>query len=312
MLNIEEKNKIDGLKYAMEIRQKIADNIIKYNIKLRIAVILVGNFSPSEIYVKNKMIVAEKLGIKVDLIRFDETIVERDLIKEIQELNNNKNIHGMIVQMPLPNGISSFNVLMSVSPEKDIDGLHPYNAGLLHYSKYVPYKIEDILNEDFESIKQKAKIIGKTLPFISCTPLGCLHLIEQVYKQKNQEIKGQNAVVIGNSNLVGKPMARLLLQSGATTTTLHSKSKNVDYIIERSDIIVSATGAGYQLKSIKDDAILIDVAIRKSENGIICGDLNYNEIIKTNRITPVPKGVGPITIASLMLNSYIAGIKNYS
>ena len=310
MLNFEEENKIDGAKYAIEIRQKIAENIVRYGIKPRIAVILVGNFAPSEIYVRNKMIVATKLGIQVDLIRFNETITEEELIKEIQVLNNNINIHGMIIQMPLPSGINSFNVLMYVSPEKDIDGLHPYNAGLLHYSKDVPYRIEDVLNNDFENIKQQSKMIGRTLPFVSCTPLGCLHLIEQVYKKTNQSIIGKSAVVIGNSNLVGKPMARLLLQSGATTTTLHSKSMNIDYIIKNADIIVSATGAGYNLGKIKEDAILIDVAIRKDNDGNILGDLNYKEIVKTNKITPVPKGVGPMTIASLMLNSYIAGIKN--
>jgi methylenetetrahydrofolate dehydrogenase (NADP+)/methenyltetrahydrofolate cyclohydrolase len=176
----------------------------------------------------------------------------------------------------------------------------------------VPYSIDEVLSLDFNSTEKRNKFhqLGKTLPFVPCTPLGCLHLIQKTESENGEDIIGKNAVIFGNSNLVSKPMARLLLQSGATTTTLHSRSKNFDNIVENADIVVSATGKKQELKNIKKSAILIDVGIHKisGQDGIF-GDLDFQEIVKTNRITPVPKGVGPMTVATLMVNGYLSALK---
>ena len=304
MIDFEKRNKIDVNERALYIRNKIKKLIEKNNVKSKIAIIQVGNNFASNIYVNRKIKIANEIGISSKYIHFDDNITEDQLINEIQKINNNNDITGIMVQLPLPININTFNVLISISQEKDIDGLHPFNAGLLHYSKIVPYSVNDVLYEklSFDFIKN----IGKNIPFIPCTPMGCLDLLQH---EKTLTIQSKNAVVIGNSNLVGKPISRLLIQSGATVTTLHSKSKNVEYIIQNADIIVSATGVGQKLKKVKKTAIIIDVAIRNGNDGKICGDLNYNKLIKTNRITPVPKGVGPMTIACLMVNSYLCGMK---
>ena len=311
-----EKNKIDGLGIALDIRKRLAVKVEElhntFGICPKIAIVLVGHHEPSEIYVKQKQKVAGSVGIDAKIIRFEENIKEKDLLQEINILNNDNDIHGMIVQLPLPSGIDAEKVLLTISPTKDIDGLHPLNAGLLHSSKLVPYSIDEVLSLDFNNTEKRNKFqqLGKTLPFVPCTPLGCLHLIQKTFSESNEDVVGKNAVIFGNSNLVSKPMARLLLQSGATTTTLQSRIKNFDYIFENADIIVSATGKRQQLKNIKDGAILIDIGIHKisGQDGIF-GDLNFQEIVKTNRITPVPKGVGPMTVASLMVNSFLSVLR---
>jgi len=316
MEDIFEKNKIDGAGYSKEINDRLYFLIKNLkdekNIIPTISVIMVGDNTASEIYVRNKIKLSSKLGINANLIRYDNNISEASLIEEIVLLNNNNNIHGIMVQLPLPEHINKDAVLLAISPEKDIDGLHPFNAGLLHCSKKTPYSIEAVLDNNLEnSFCNKIKQMGKTIPFIPCTPLGCLYLIKKTLKKKNEEIIGKNAVIFGNSNLVSKPMARLLLQEGASITTLHSKSQNYQYIISNADIIVSATGCFQDLKNIKKTAILIDVGIRQdSSKNSITGDLNFDKLVKTNNITPVPKGVGPMTISSLMVNSYLSAIKN--
>lgn len=304
MIDYENKNKIDGLKRALQIRRQLKMLIEQHKIKPVIAIIQVGNNYSSNIYVKQKIKTANEIGIEAKHIHFEETIEEAKLIKEIEKINKDKNIDGMIVQLPLPAHIDTFNILFSISPSKDLDGLHPFNSGLLNYSKIVPYSVNDILKSN-KNIKLLQ--LGIKTPFIPCTPLGCLDLLQN--EKSLNILKSKNAVVIGNSNLVGKPMYRLLIQSGVTATTIHSKSKNINYIIENSDIIISATGVGQKLKKVKKNAIIIDVAIR-NVNGKLCGDLDYNKFIKTNRITPVPKGVGPMTVSCLMLNSYISCLNN--
>lgn len=317
MEGVVEKNKIDGFDYAQKINQKLSALIQKvrdvYNITPNIAVIMVGDNPASEIYVKNKIKLSEKLGIKANLMRYSPNIQEKELISQIQLLNQNKEINGIMVQLPLPEHINKDAVLLSISPEKDIDGLHPFNAGLLHCSKNVPYNIDEVLTDKLLDLnfRQKIKQLGKTIPFIPCTPLGCLHLIRHTLEKEHETITGKNAVIFGNSNLVSKPLVRLLLQEGASVTTLHSKSQNYENIISTADIIVSATGHFQKLQHIKNTAILIDVGIRQQpDSNKITGDLDFNNIVKTNKITPVPKGVGPMTIASLMLNSYLSAIKN--
>lgn len=323
-------NIIDGLSYARKIQEKIKSltTILnnKFNVVPKISIILVGDNTASEIYVRNKMKLAEKVGINANLERYDKDIDEFTILKEIEKINQDNTIHGVIVQLPLPDHINKDKILSTISPEKDIDGLNFYNIGLLNYSKDVPYTIDEILcennNDDNDNINnnvinikndfiEKIKNLGKTIPFIPCTPLGCLYLINQTLKNRNENIVSKNCVIFGNSNLVSKPMARLLLQSKATITTLNSNSKNIDYFTNNADIIVSATGKNIELKNIKKDAILIDVGIRKKENlNGITGDLNFNEIVKTNMITPVPKGVGPMTVSSLMINSFLSAIKS--
>ncbi len=310
-----EKNKIDGLGFAVEIRKKLAVELSEFNkkfgIKPKIAIVLVGNNTASEIYVRQKMKIASEVGIVAELKRFSDDIKEKALIEEVEKVNENDEICGMIVQMPLPQHIDASKVLLHILPQKDIDGLHPFNAGLLTCSKNVPYKINEVFEDNVDEKIDKFKELGKTIPFIPCTPLGCLHLIEETLLKNGEKIEGKNAVIFGNSNLVSKPMARLLLQAGATTTTLHSRSKNFDNIVENADIIVSATGKKQELKNIKKSAILIDVGIHKisGQDGIF-GDLDFQEIVKTNRITPVPKGVGPMTVASLMVNAFLSALKN--
>ncbi len=299
------ENTIDCIKYSDEIRERLHDLINKFNIQPNIAVVMVGNNPASEIYVRNKVKVANTLGIKVDVVRFSASISESVLCEKIRELNKQNFIDGIIVQLPLPDKISKDNILREIDPKKDLDGLHPLNIGLLHSFKETPYTIDEFL-KTYEDFIKKVSFLGDKIPYIPCTPLGCLHVISRTLRN---HIKGKNAVIFGNSNLVSKPMARLLLQSGATTTTLHSKSKDYLHVIKNADIIVSATGKeqkNINLKNIKKDAILIDVGIRANKNNGIVGDLDFHKLSKTNKITPVPKGIGPMTITSLMLNSYIA------
>lgn len=299
------ENTIDCIKYSNEIRERLRYLINKFNIQPNIAVVMVGNNPASEIYVRNKVKVANTLGIKVDVVRFSASISESILCEKIRELNKQNFIDGIIVQLPLPDKISKDNILREIDPKKDLDGLHPLNIGLLHSFKEVPYTIDEFL-KTYEDFIKKVSFLGNKIPYIPCTPLGCLHVISRTLRN---HIKGKNAVIFGNSNLVSKPMARLLLQSGATTTTLHSKSKDYLHVIKNADIIVSATGKeqkNINLKNIKKDAILIDVGIRANKNNGIVGDLDFYKLSKTNKITPVPKGIGPMTITSLMLNSYIA------
>ena len=316
----ESRNRIDCVSRALYIRERLSLLIDAEKNKQRklpkMAILQVGDNFASNIYIRNKIKVADKIGIDVDLKKFDDNITECALIEHIISLNHNNDYCGMIVQLPLPQHINVVKVLSSIAPNKDLDGLNPINAGLLHYSKYVPYCVDDVINKN---IKHNI-IFGKTLPFIPCTPLGCLDILQQEEKRSAEVLKMQNggvkksqfsiqssnAVVIGNSNLVGKPIARLLTQSGATTTTIHSRSKNFDIFLQNADIIVSATGVGQAIQNIKDNAIVIDVAIRKDKNGNICGDIEYEKVVQTNRITPVPCGIGPMTISCLMLNYYLA------
>ena len=313
----ESVNKIDCISRAKYIREKLSTliDVEKHLHKIipKMAIFQVGNDFASNIYIKNKIKVAEKIGVVVELKKFDDNFTEDSLIEEIISVNNNDEYCGMIVQLPLPKHINCVNVLRTIVPNKDLDGLNPINSGLLHYSKYVPYCVDEVINQ---SLKYDF-ILGETKPFIPCTPLGCLDILQQEEKRYvgnkkkggevgNLSISSSNAVVIGNSNLVGKPMARLLIQSGATTTTIHSRSRNFDIFLQNADIIVSATGAGQVIKNIKKNAIVIDVAIRKNQNGDICGDIDYEEVVQNNRITPVPGGIGPMTISCLMLTYYLS------
>jgi len=271
---------IDGKKIAEELREKIKGDIKKIsdNKKPGLAVILIGEHPASQIYVRNKEKFANEVGINSSVLRFDENISEEDLKNEIRKLNDNTNVHGILVQLPLPKHISQKDIIQSIDPNKDVDGFHPINVGNLSSGNDA---------------------------MVPCTPLGCYYLIKKVIPN----LSGLNAVVIGRSNINGKPMAQLLLKENCTVTIVHSKTKNIEEICKNGDIIIAAVGKAKIVKSnwVKDTAIIIDVGINRIEiNGKnkIVGDVDFDDIQdKVKGISPVPGGVGPMTIACLLENT---------
>ena len=271
---------IDGKKIAEELREKIKGDIKKIsdNKKPGLAVILIGQHPASQIYVRNKEKVANEVGINSSILRFDENISEEDLKNEIKKLNDDKDVHGILVQLPLPKHISQKDIIQSIDPNKDVDGFHPINVGNLSSGNDA---------------------------MVPCTPLGCYYLIKKVIPN----LSGLNAVVIGRSNINGKPMAQLLLKENCTVTIVHSKTKNIEEICKNGDIIIAAVGKAKMVKSdwVKDTAIIIDVGINRIEiNGKskIVGDVDFDDIQdKVKGISPVPGGVGPMTIACLLENT---------
>ena len=271
---------IDGKKIAEELRDKIKGDIKKISDKKKpgLAVILIGEHPASQIYVRNKEKVANEVGINSSILRFDENISEEDLKNEIKKLNDDKDVHGILVQLPLPKHISQKDIIQSIDPNKDVDGFHPINVGNLSSGNDA---------------------------MVPCTPLGCYYLIKKVIPN----LSGLNAVVIGRSNINGKPMAQLLLKENCTVTIVHSKTKNIEEICKNGDIIIAAVGKAKIVKSnwVKDTAIIIDVGINRIEiNGKskIVGDVDFDDIQdKVKGISPVPGGVGPMTIACLLENT---------
>ena len=243
--------------------------------KPTLAVILVGENPASQIYVRNKKKTAEKLGINSLSIEYPADISEKELVAKIEELNNDKNVTAILVQLPLPKHINKNKVIDAILPQKDVDGLTPYNLGKL-FSGEKPY-------------------------VYPCTPKGILLLLDEY----NIELDGKNIVVIGRSNLVGKPVAQMLLNRNATVTMCHSHTKNLSEITKTADIVVSAVGKNViGEKMLKSNCVVIDVGIFRDENGKISGDVDFENVSKvTAYISPVPGGVGPMTIASLMLNT---------
>ena len=271
---------IDGKKIAEELRDKIKGDIKKISDKKKpgLAVILIGEHPASQIYVRNKEKVANEVGINSSILRFDENISEEDLKNEIKKLNDDKDVHGILIQLPLPKHISQKDIIQSIDPNKDVDGFHPINVGNLSSGNDA---------------------------MVPCTPLGCYYLIKKVIPN----LSGLNAVVIGRSNINGKPMAQLLLKENCTVTIVHSKTKNIEEICKNGDIIIAAVGKAKMVKSdwVKDTAIIIDVGINRIEiNGKskIVGDVDFDDIQdKVKGISPVPGGVGPMTIACLLENT---------
>ena len=269
---------IDGKKTAAELREDLKKKIIKFKSTLNtvpgLTVILVGEDPASKIYVKNKEKFAKEIGMNSEVIRYPEKIEERVVLDKILELNKDKKISGILVQLPLPKHIDKKKVIETILPNKDVDGFHPVNVGNLSsgYDSNIP-----------------------------CTPLGCYLLLKKVEKNLN----GKHAVIIGRSNLNGKPMAQLLLRENCTVTVTHSKTKDLKAECNRADIIVAAVGKAKLVKSdwVKKGAIVIDVGINKTDSGIV-GDVDFEEVSKVAKaITPVPGGVGPMTIACLLNNT---------
>lgn len=279
---------IDGKKFARKLKFKIKKEIQSIKKKTRLTpgltVILIGNYAPSEIYVRNKAISAKEVGINSKVLRFKNSISETKLISVIQKLNKDKKVHGILVQLPLPDHIHGHKIIEEIDPRKDVDGFHPINVGNLSSGK--------------DSL-------------ISCTPLGCYLMIKSIRKN----LSGLNALMIGRSNLNGKPMVQLLLKEDCTVTIGHSKTKNLKELCKKADIVVVAAGRANLVKGdwIKKGAIVIDVGINrvKKKNGYkIIGDVEFKSVVKKAKaITPVPGGVGPVTIACL-LNNTLKAFKN--
>lgn len=272
--------KIDGKAFSQVILEKIREehNQLKekYGKQAGLAVVIVGNNPASQVYVRNKMKACENVGFYSKNIELDENISEEELLQEIDKLNKNDRINGILVQLPLPSHINELKIIDSISPEKDVDGFHVANIGKM--------------------------VIGDETGFLSCTPYGIMQLLEE-YKI---EIAGKDAVIIGRSNIVGKPMALMLIQKGATVQVCNSRTKDLRKKLNDADIIIVAAGVPKLLKKedVKGGAVVIDVGINRVD-GKICGDVDYEEVAeRVSYITPVPGGVGPMTIASLIKNTF--------
>ena len=269
---------LDGKKESIKIREEIKKEIfsIKSNKKKvpGLSVILIGDFAPSQIYVRNKEKNAKEVGINSEVIKYPKDVSEEDLLNKIKDLNKTNEVSGILVQLPLPKHINAEKVINTIDPSKDVDGFNPINVGKLAsgYNAIAP-----------------------------CTPLGCLYLI----KKAEKNLTGKHAVIVGGSNLNGKPMAQLLLKENCTVTIVHSKTKNLKNECKKADILVVAIGVANYVGGdwIKKDAIVIDVGINKVGDKIT-GDVNFEEAKdKAKAITPVPGGVGPMTIACLLKNT---------
>jgi len=269
---------IDGKKEAQLLREEIKkeiDSIKSKNNKVpSLTVILIGNYAPSQIYVKNKEKNAKEVGINSEVVRYSKEVTEQEVLNKIKELNDNDAVSGILVQLPLPSQINKEKIINAIDPTKDVDGFHPINVGNLSsgYNAIVP-----------------------------CTPLGCLLLIKKV----EPNLSGKHAVIIGRSNLNGKPMAQLLLKENCTVTIVHSKTKDLKTECLKADILVAAVGVANLVKAdwVKENSIVIDVGINKLEDKIV-GDVEFEKVKeKVRAITPVPGGVGPMTIACLLKNT---------
>jgi methylenetetrahydrofolate dehydrogenase (NADP+)/methenyltetrahydrofolate cyclohydrolase len=269
---------IDGKKASAALREELKEKVSKlkstYNTVPGLTVILVGEDPPSKIYVKNKEKSAVEVGINSEVIYYPDNIEEKVVLDKIKELNKNDKVSGILVQLPLPKHIDKRKVIETIDPSKDVDGLHPVNVGNL--------------TSGYDS----------TIP---CTPLGCYLLIKNTEKNLN----GKHAVIIGRSNLNGKPMTQLLLKENCTVTVTHSKTKDLKAECLRADIIIAAVGMPKLVKGdwVKKNAIVIDVGINKTDSGLV-GDVDFDEVSKIAKaVTPVPGGVGPMTIACLLSNT---------
>ncbi|MDU4198601.1 MAG: bifunctional methylenetetrahydrofolate dehydrogenase/methenyltetrahydrofolate cyclohydrolase FolD [Staphylococcus epidermidis] len=272
---------LDGKQIAKEYRQRLknqVNDLKEYGFTPKLSVILVGNDGASQSYVKSKKKAAEKIGMISEIIHLDESTSEEIVLSELNRLNNDDTVSGILVQVPLPKQVSEQKVLEAINPEKDVDGFHPINIGKLYIDEQT---------------------------FVPCTPLG----IMEILKHADINLEGKNAVVIGRSHIVGQPVSKLLLQANATVTILHSRTKNMNAHLKQADVIVSAVGQpGLVTKeNVKAGAVIIDVGNTPDENGKLKGDVAYDEVKEiASAITPVPGGVGPLTITMVLNNTLLA------
>ena len=263
-------------KVLKEIEKEHSELEKKVGRKAGLAVIIVGENPASQIYVRNKIKACEKVGFHSETIRLDENITEENLLLEIEKLNNNSNIDGILVQLPIPKHIDGLKIINAISAEKDVDGFHTTNIGKM--------------------------MIGDETGFLPCTPAGVVHMFEEY----NIELEGRDVLVIGQSNIVGKPMTLLLIKKRATVQVCNSKTKNLSEKLQKADVVVAAAGSPKLIKAtdVKEDVVVIDVGINRVD-GKLCGDVDFEEVSKkASFITPVPGGVGPMTIAMLIKNTF--------
>lgn len=274
---------IDGKEFSKKILEEISNEqkeiVERKTVRpAGLAVIIVGENPASQVYVRNKTRACEKVGFYSETIKLEENISEDDLIKKIEELNENDKIDGILVQLPLPKHIDELKVINSIKPEKDVDGFSNVNVGKM--------------------------VIGDESGFLSCTPYGIMQLLEGY----DIDVDGKDVVVVGRSNIVGKPMAMMLIQKGATVQVCNSRTKDLSKKLKKADIIVVAVGVPRMIKAtdVKEGVVVIDVGINRVD-GKLCGDVDYEDVAqKASYITPVPGGVGPMTIASLIKNTFIS------
>ena len=272
---------LDGKQIAKEYRQRLKNQVNElkeHGFTPKLSVILVGNDGASQSYVKSKKKAAEKIGMISEIVHLDESTSEEEVLSELNRLNNDDTVSGILVQVPLPKQVSEQKVLETINPNKDVDGFHPINIGKLYIDEQT---------------------------FVPCTPLG----IMEILKHADINLEGKNAVVIGRSHIVGQPVSKLLLQANATVTILHSRTKNMNAHLKQADVIVSAVGQpGLVTKeNVKKGAVIIDVGNTPDENGKLKGDVAYDEIKEiASAITPVPGGVGPLTITMVLNNTLLA------
>lgn len=268
---------IDGKELAKKIRMELKDEVNelkKQEIKPKLAVIMVGDDKASKVYVKNKSKACEEIGIEYEEFLLDSNITMQDLLSLIDNLNNRDDIHGILLQSPIPKNLDINQAFNKIDYRKDVDGFHPINVGKLS------------IGEDC---------------FVSCTPLGVTKMLDEY----NIDVQGKNVVIIGRSNIVGKPLIQCMLKKNGTVTVCHSKTQNIEEITKRADILIAALGKAKFVTAdmVKDGAVIIDVGINRNDDGKLVGDVDFENIKdKASYITPVPGGVGPMTIAMLMNN----------
>lgn len=277
---------IDGKALAQKMQAELAEKVTvmrdKYGIVPGLTVILVGDNPASQVYVRNKERSAVKVGFKSDTIRLPEYVSEEELLEIIEGLNQDPTVHGILVQLPLPSHINEKKIVMAIAPHKDVDGFHPMNTGHLWSGRPV---------------------------MVPCTPAGIMALL----REYDVDIEGKNAVIIGRSNIVGKPMAQLLLDKNATVTLTHSRTHHLAKVASQADILIVAIGQGHFVTKdfVKEGAVVIDVGMNRDDNGKLIGDVKFDEVSEVaSLITPVPGGVGPMTITMLLEQTYQAVLRS--
>lgn len=268
---------IDGKAISMAIKDELKEKVAEYKkqgVKITLAVVKVGNDPASAVYVRNKEKACEYVGITSRTLALPEETTEEELLKVVKELNEDKAVNGILVQLPLPKHIDESKVLLAIDSNKDVDGFHPVNVGKM--------------------------VIGEEA-FLPCTPAGIIEML----KRTDIEISGKECVVIGRSNIVGKPMSMLMLKENATVTIAHSRTKDLKEVTKRADILIAAIGKAkfFTADYVKEGAVIIDVGMDRDENGKLCGDVDFDSVSQVaSAITPVPGGVGPMTVTMLLVN----------
>ena len=273
---------INGKQLSSELRMRLKEKIIQANLNIGLAVVIVGEDPASKIYVRNKVKACEEVGIRSLVFELPSNVSQSELEELLVELGEQKDVHGILLQLPLPKGFDGESAMAKIPSRKDVDGFTAENLGKLALHKE---------------------------EFVACTPLG----IMTMFKEEGVSLAGKHAVVLGRSDTVGKPMAMLLLNADATVTICHSKTVNLKEICSQADILVAAIGKPKFVTAdmVKNGAVVIDVGINRDENGKLCGDVDYDNVApKSSYITPVPGGVGPMTITTLLYNTYYSALRN--